>query len=99
AAEFEIFTGNILADTDLQEKLTAEKAELVVANILAEIIEPLVGIVDRFMADNGIFISSGILDTKEQLIVDAVSKNPNLELVETEHDGDWVRVVAKKVVK
>ena len=91
-----IHTGNVLADDTLKERFASAPADLVLANILADVIEPLTAEVHRYMKSGGYFISSGIIDTKEQLIADAVNANPELELVEIRADGDWRSVVARR---
>ena len=52
------------------------------ANILADVIIPIAGIVDRFLKPNGIFISSGIIYMKEDDVKEAVKKNENLQLTD-----------------
>ena len=89
-------TGNILADENLKEMFRDSAADMVLANILADVIEPLCGEVQDYLKSGGYFISSGIIDTKEQLIADAVNANPELELVEVVADGDWRSVVARR---
>ena len=80
----------------MKERFASAPADLVLANILADVIEPLTAEVHRYMKSGGYFISSGIIDTKEQLIADAVNANPELELVEIRADGDWRSVVARR---
>ena len=91
-----IHTGNILTEENLKELFEAAPADLVLANILADVIEPLSAQVHRYLKGGGYFISSGIIDNKEQLIVDAVNANPELELVAVETDGEWRSVVARR---
>ncbi|MCF0142052.1 MAG: 50S ribosomal protein L11 methyltransferase, partial [Parasporobacterium sp.] len=80
----------------LRDAFSLKPYEIVAANILADVIEPLCGFVHNFMKEGGYFISCGIIDKKEQDIVNAVNANEALELVEVCHDGDWVSVIAKK---
>lgn len=91
-----IHTGNILADDNLKEMIEAIPADIVLANILADVIEPLAAVAHKYLKSGGYFISSGIIDTKEQLIVDAVNANSELELVEVSSDGDWRSVIARR---
>ena len=97
ASRYTLLCGNVLKDAELDETFAARKADVIVANILADVIEPLAAVCDRYLKDGGVFISSGIIDNKEQLIVDAVEANPALELIEVVRDGDWRSVVARKV--
>ena len=93
---FMVQTGNVLTDDNMKEMFAVRPADIVLANILADVIEPLCGEVQDYMKSGAYFISSGIIDTKEQLIVDAVNANPELELVEVVSGGDWRSVVARR---
>jgi ribosomal protein L11 methyltransferase len=42
------------------------------------------------------FITSGIIDMKEEEVVTAFKANPHLEIVEVNHDGEWVNVTARR---
>ncbi len=48
------------------------------------------------MKAGGIFISSGILDTKEEAVKEAIEKNPDLEIIETTYQGEWVSITTVK---
>ena len=50
----------VLEDEAMQLKFENEQYDIVVANILADVIIPIAGIVDRFLKLGGTFISSGI---------------------------------------
>ena len=65
---------------------------LMVSGLL--IIIPLAGVVHEFMKKDGVFISSGIIYTREQEVVEAINKNDNLVLKDVKRDGDWVMVSA-----
>lgn len=95
-SDVNFIVGNVLEDKSLMERSESEKYDIVVANILADVIIPIAGIVDRFLDKDGIFISSGIIDMKEKEVVDAIDKNENLELVDVKSQGEWRAVVAKK---
>ena len=93
--DVEVLAGNILEDTKMQKKFETEKYDIVVANILADVIIPIAGIVDRFLKPNGIFISSGIIYMKEDDVKEAVKKNEKLQLTDVVKQGDWRAVMAK----
>jgi len=95
-SDYCIHTGNILKCDSLKEMFAAEPFDIVLANILADVIEPLSAEVHRYLKSGGYFISSGIIDMKEQLIVDAVKANPELEFIAVETDGEWRSVVARR---
>jgi ribosomal protein L11 methyltransferase len=84
--------GNILEDKELA-KTIAPKYNIVVANILADVIIPLTGIVKDFMTENGIFISSGIINTKENDVKKALLDN-GYNIIDTVYMKDWVSIVA-----
>ena len=69
--------------------------DVVVANILADVIIPLSGKVSELMKDDGIFISSGIIDMKEDEVRKAILDN-GLKIVDTVHMKEWVSFVAVK---
>ena len=68
--------------------------DIVVANILADVIIPLSAVVKPFMKPDGYFITSGILDNKEDDVKKAMLAN-GFEIVDVVHMNDWVSVVAK----
>lgn len=95
--KYSYVTGNIIEDTALQKKYGQEQYDIVVANILADIIIPLTPIVPSCLKKGGIFISSGIIDTKEDAVVEAVL-NSGFEIIEVAAQNDWRAVVARKKV-
>lgn len=96
AGRYQLFTANILQDEAMKEQLARQGADIVLANILADVIVPVSAFVHRFLNPGGVFISSGIIDQKEQDVVDAIRKNPELELLQTMADGDWRAVIARR---
>ena len=88
--------GNVLEDEAMQSDFEKGQYDVVVANILADVIIPIAGIVDRFLKPGGIFISSGIIYMKEEAVKEAIGKNPNLKLTKVEKQGDWRAMVAVK---
>ncbi|MFU2401048.1 MAG: 50S ribosomal protein L11 methyltransferase, partial [Clostridiales bacterium] len=61
---------------------------IVVANIVADIIIMFCKTVPEFMADNAVFITSGIIDIREQEVVDAFAEN-GFEIIARHADGGW----------
>lgn len=97
---FKVFTGNVLSDDGTREKIeeTCSKYDICVANILAPVIISLAGKgnVDSLLKKDGIFISSGILDTYEDAVVAAFKENDSWRDIEVIHMGEWVSVTAKR---
>ena len=89
-----------LALNDIEDKEFAQsvasigKYDIVVANILADVIIPLSAEIRPFMKENGVFITSGIIDMKEQAVKDALLQN-GFEIIDVTHMGEWVSIVAK----
>ena len=63
---------------------------------ISDIIIPLQGIIADHIKSGGYFISSGIIDTKEQAVLDAISKTPQLEVIEVARQGEWVSITARR---
>ena len=91
---YQLFTANILEDKELQDVLASQPYDMVLANILAEVIIPVSAVVHRFLKPGGVFISSGIIDSKEEEVCRAIRENPELKLLQTMSDGDWRAVAA-----
>lgn len=70
------------------------KADLVVANILADVIIMLTKDIRTYIAENGLFISSGIIQEKAESVRAELLRN-NFEVVETIKKGEWVAFIAK----
>ena len=95
AASFDMMIGNIIDDKAIQEKVGYEKYDIVVANILADVLVPLTPVILNQLKKGGIYITSGIIDDKEETVLKAV-KDAGLEILEVTHQGEWVSVTAKK---
>ena len=72
-----------------------EKADIVVANIMADIILILLEDVREFIKDDGLFISSGIIQEK-RAAVEARLLEKNFSIVEVETKGEWCAITAQK---
>ncbi len=94
---YEIVEGNIIDDKQLQDYAGYKIYDMVTANILADIIIPLLGEIAVHMKKGAVIITSGIIDMKEQAVRAAFEAAPGLEIIETEHQGEWVSITARKV--
>lgn len=92
---YEVMIGNIIDDKEVQDKVGYEKYDIVLANILAEVLVPLTTVLVKQMKKGAIYITSGIIDDKEETVVNAV-KAAGLEVLEVNYQGEWVSVVARK---
>ena len=91
----DVMIGNIIDDPAVQEQVGFEKYDIVAANILAEVLVPLTPVICHQLKKGGIYITSGIIDDKEETVVNAV-KAAGLEVLEVTHQGEWVSVTARK---
>lgn len=92
---FEMMIGNIISDKEIQERVGYDKYDIVVANILAEVLLPLTPIVKQHLKKGGIYITSGIIAEKEQLVTDAI-KAAGMEVLEVTRQNEWVSVTARR---
>lgn len=93
--QFDMMIGNIITDKEVQDKVGYECYDIVVANILADVLVPLTPVIVHQLKKGGIYITSGIIDDKEQTVVDAV-KAAGLNVLEVTYQGEWVSVTAQK---
>ena len=92
---FEMMIGNIITDKSVQDSVGYEKYDIVVANILADVLVPLTPVIVNQLKAGGIYITSGIIDNKEQVVRDAVTQ-AGLEVIDVTYQGEWVSVTARK---
>ena len=92
---FDMLIGNIIDDKEVQDTVGYEKYDIVTANILADVLVPLTPVIVNQMKKGAYYITSGILEVKEEVVIKAV-KDAGLQLVEVTHQGEWVSVTARK---
>lgn len=91
---FTIECGNLIDDEDLRDCAGRGTFDIIVANILSDVIIPLSAVVPSLLKESGIFISSGIIDTRKEEVRLAVSQN--LDIIDIVHLNEWVSIVARK---
>lgn len=96
ADAFDMMIGNIIDDKTVQDTVGYEKYDIVTANILADVLVPLTPVIVHQMKPGGLYITSGILDVKEEVVKEAVTA-AGFEIVEVTHQGEWVSVTARKL--
>lgn len=94
-AAFEMMIGNIITDRAVQERVGYGRYDIVVANILADVLVELTPVIRNCLKDGGIYITSGIIDDKEETVVEAV-RAAGLQVLEVTYQGEWVSVTARK---
>lgn len=92
---FKVMIGNIISDKKVQDEVGYDCYDIVVANILADVLEPLTPVIVNQMKKGAVYITSGIIDTKENEVKDAIVA-AGLEVLEINHQGEWVGIVARK---
>ena len=92
---YEVMIGNIIDDKEIQDRVGYEKYDIVAANILADVLVALTPVIVNQLKPGGIYITSGIIDDKEEVVKQAVS-DAGLELLDVTCQGEWVCVTAKK---
>lgn len=91
----DFYVGNLIDDLMLQEKVGTEKYDIVVANILADVIIPMAPVIPARLKKQGVFITSGIIDFKENEVKEAIEA-AGMEVLEITHQGEWVSITARK---
>ena len=92
---YEVMIGNIIDDKEVQDKVGYECYDIVAANILSDVLVALTPVVVNQIKKGGIYITSGIIDDKEETVVEAVKK-AGLEVLDITYQGEWVCVTARK---
>ena len=95
--KFEMMIGNIITEKEILDRVGYGCYDIVAANILADVLVALSPVIVNQMKPGGIYITSGIIDDKEAVVVEAV-KAAGLEVLEVAHQGEWVGVTARKPV-
>ncbi len=94
--KFKVIQGNIIDEKEVQDQAGYECYDIVVANILAPVIILLQEEIPQHMKHGAIFITSGIINTKEQDVREAMEANEELEILETTYQGDWVSITCRR---
>lgn len=92
----EVFTmmiGNIITQKDIRDKVGYSCYDIVVANILADVLLMLTPVIKAHLKKGGIYITSGIIQDKEEIVVKAVEE-AGLKVIEVTRQGEWVSVTA-----
>ena len=87
APQYNIKRGNLVDEAQ-------GKYDVIVANIIADVIIAVCGDVKQFIADDGVFISSGIICDRKEDVKNAFAKR-GYTIVEELEEGEWVSFVCK----
>lgn len=94
--KFELLEGNIIDDKAIMDAVGYECYDVVAANILAEVLVPLSKVIAKHMKKGAVLITSGIIDEKEELVVNTFKENEDFELLEVNYQGEWVNVTVRR---
>ena len=92
---FEVRQGDILGDEDFAKSCGTADFDIVAANIFSTIIIPLAAVLEKEMKPGALFICSGIMNTKEQAVKDALTGH-GFEILETLYSEEWVSITARR---
>lgn len=95
-SDYKLICGDILEDKTVQNEVGYDRYDILAANILAPVIIRLQADAGKYLKSGGVFISSGIIDTKETEVVESIKENPDLEIIDVIHDGEWLSVCARR---
>lgn len=93
--QFEMIIGNLITDKAVQEQVGYGCYDIVVANILADVLIPLTPVIWNQLKEGGIYITSGIIDDKEEVVAEAV-RAAGFEILEITRQGEWVSITGRK---
>jgi len=92
---FKLVIGNIIDDKQIQDWAGYEAYDIVMANILADVLVPLMPAAASALKKDGVMITSGIIEGKEEIVADAMRKN-GLEVTDISSQGEWRSVTGRK---
>ena len=84
---FRFYAGDVLSDEGLRQTLGGEY-DLVLANIVADVIEPLSAFVRRFLKPDGLFLCSGIIDHRAEGVESTLKQN-GLTVIKHLQEEEW----------
>lgn len=94
-AQFHLLIGDIITDQKIQDAVGYDCYDIVVANILADVLVPLTPVIAHHLKSGGVYITSGIIDDKEDVVREAVT-GAGLDILEITYQGEWVCITARK---
>ena len=92
---FDLLIGNIITEKEIQGRVGYERYDIVTANILADVLVPLTPVITQHLKSGGVYITSGIIEGKEETVRQAVEA-AGLSVLEVTRQGEWVSVTARK---
>lgn len=93
--KFRVILGNLIDDASVQQEVGYDAYDIVVANILPDVLVPLTPAAVNALKPGGIYITSGILDGKQELVVEAM-RLAGLKILGVTAQGEWRCVTGQK---
>ena len=75
------------------DSVPKRKYDIVVANILADVIIPLSSVIEKYMEDGGVFIASGISESRIDDVKIALMNN-GFTIIDSEQENEWFALAA-----
>ena len=91
---FTVRVGDVIGDSRLRAKL-GSGYDLVLANIVADVIEPLAPYAPGFLAENGVFVCSGVIDGREDGVAAALEA-AGLHILRHDRMEEWNCFVCRR---
>ncbi|MBR3516975.1 MAG: 50S ribosomal protein L11 methyltransferase [Lachnospiraceae bacterium] len=93
--KFTLLIGNIINDPEIQKQVGGDY-DIAAANILAEVLVPLIPVLPAHLKKGSILITSGIIEGKENLVADTMKAN-GFEVLDISAQGEWRSVTGRLV--
>lgn len=94
-SRYTVLSGNLVTDEELGARLTAEKYDVVAANIVADVIIAIAPMAKKCMKDDGVFITSGIIEDRIEDVENALREN-GFDIKCVNRRKDWAAIVCTK---
>ena len=93
-SKYTVLSGNVVTDAEVQSIIGADEYEVVAANIVADVIIALAPAAKRYMKEGGVFITSGIIEGRQDEVKAALEEN-GFDIQEVRNSGDWYSIICK----
>jgi len=94
---YQVLIGNIIDDEQIQAEVEEASCDIIVANILADVLQVLTPVIIHHLKPGGVYITSGIIDTKEEYVSQCLH-DVGFEILEKTRQGEWLSFTARKPI-
>ena len=91
---YKVISGNVVTDPEVKKIISEHKYEVVAANIVADVIIGLADTAAKYMKEGGVFITSGIIDGRQEEVKEALVK-AGFTIADMERRKDWWSIVCR----